>query len=89
MHDTVVVAKRGTTAVVVVTEEFESLAHTMAANAGHGGLRVHVLPYPLETRSEAEVRAIAVQHWPLILESLGATAAGPTSDGAGPEAVES
>lgn len=67
-------AQRGTTAVVVVTEEFEALAHTMAANAGRAGLRVHVLPYPLETRSEAEVRAIAAEHWPLVLAALGASA---------------
>jgi len=70
------VAQRGTTAVVVVTEEFEALAHTMAANAGRSGLRVHALPYPLETRTEFEVRAIAVQHWPLLLATLGATVSG-------------
>ena len=61
------------TAVVVVTAEFESLAHTMAANAGRAGLRVHVLPYPLESRAEAEVRAIARRHWPALLETIGAT----------------
>lgn len=65
------VAQRGTTAVVVVTEEFESLAHTMAANAGRAGLRVHVLPYPLESRPEAEVRRIAIEHWPRVLAALG------------------
>lgn len=54
-----------------MTEEFEALAHTMSANAGRSGLRVHVLPYPLETRSESEVRAIAVEHWPLVLQTLG------------------
>ena len=66
------VASRGKTAVVVVTAEFEHLAHTMAANAGRAGLRVHVLPYPLETRPEDEVRAIAREHWPLLLETIGA-----------------
>ena len=66
-------ALRGTTAVVVVTEEFLALAHTMAANAGRSGLRVHALPYPLESRTESEVRAIAVEHWPLLLSALGAT----------------
>ena len=66
------VAQRGTTAVVVVTEEFASLAHTMVANAGRAGLRVHVLPYPLESRPEAEVRRIAVEHWPQVLAVLGA-----------------
>ena len=35
-------ASRGKTAVVVVTAEFEHLAHTMAANDGRAGLRVHV-----------------------------------------------
>lgn len=44
----------------------------MAANAGRPGLRVHVLPYPLETRPESEVRAIAVEHWPKVLATLGA-----------------
>lgn len=67
-------ASQGKTAVVVVTAEFEHLAHTMAANAGRAGLRVHVLPYPLESRPEAEVREIARAHWPLLLETLGAEA---------------
>ncbi|HWS44534.1 MAG TPA: hypothetical protein VN636_01615 [Acidimicrobiia bacterium] len=65
-------AAMGKAAVAVVTEEFEALAHTMAANAGRPGLRVHVLPYPLETRSEEEVRAVAREHWPKVLSSLGA-----------------
>ena len=55
-----------------MTAEFESLAHTMAANAGRSGLRVHVLPYPLESRPEDEVREIARDHWERLLETLGA-----------------
>jgi hypothetical protein len=55
-----------------VTQEFEDLAHRMAANAGRGGLRVHVLPYPLESRAEKEVREIAIQHWPGLLDTLAA-----------------
>lgn len=57
----------------MVTEEFETLARTMATNAGLGGLRVHVLPYPLEHLTEAEVREIAIAHWPLLLTTIGAT----------------
>ena len=72
MHDTVTVAARGKTAVAVVTAEFEVLAQTMAANAGRPGLRVHVLPYPLESLPEDEVRAIARAHWPQVLQTLGA-----------------
>jgi hypothetical protein len=72
VHDTAAVAGGGKTAVAVVTAEFEVLAHTMAANAGRPGLRVHVLPYPLESRPEEEVRAIAREHWPAVLQALGA-----------------
>ena len=64
-------ADRGKTAVAVVTQEFEVLAQRMAANAGRAGLRVLVLPYPLESRSEDEVREIAIQHWPVLLDILG------------------
>jgi len=67
------VAATGKAAVAVVTAEFEVLAHTMAANAGRPGLRVHVLPYPLESLPEAEVRAVAREHWPRVLQTLGAT----------------
>ena len=55
-----------------MTQEFEELAHSMAANAGRVGLRVHVLPYPLESRPEDEVREIARLHWPKLLETLAA-----------------
>ena len=66
------VASRDKTAVVVVTAEFEALAHTMAANAGRPALRVFTLPYPLDTRPADEVRDIAVQAWPALLDALGA-----------------
>lgn len=64
-------AARGKAAVAVVTQEFEGLAGTMAANAGRPGLRVHVLPYPLDTRPEEEVRAIAREHYRSLLRTLG------------------
>lgn len=66
----------GSTAVAVVTEEFESLAATMAANAGRPATRVLVLPYPLETRPEAEVREIAAARWPAVLAALGVADSG-------------
>jgi hypothetical protein len=65
------VASRSKAAVVAVTAEFEALAHTMAANAGRPSLRVHVLPYPLETRPEKEVREIAREHVRSLLRTLG------------------
>jgi hypothetical protein len=66
-----VALSEGKAAVAVVTQEFEALAHTMAANAGRSGLRVVVLPYPLETRPEEEVRSVARDHWRPFLRSVG------------------
>ena len=66
------VAARGKTAVAVVTQEFETLSHTMAANAGRAGLRIQVLPYPLETLPEQQVRDIARSHWDALCKQLGA-----------------
>jgi hypothetical protein len=45
--------------VVVVTEVFENLARTAARAKGFHDLRVHVLPHPMESRPEGEVRSIA------------------------------
>ncbi len=71
MHDAVVALQEGKAAVAVVTSEFEALAHTMAANAGRSGLRIHVLPYPLDSKPEKEVRAIAREHYRPLLRTLG------------------
>ena len=71
MHDAVVALEEGKTAVAVVTSEFEAIAQTMAANAGRSGLRVLVLPYPLDSRPEQEVREIAREHFRPLLRTLG------------------
>ncbi|MCP4905499.1 MAG: hypothetical protein GY910_11015 [bacterium] len=54
-----------------MTQEFESLSRTMASNAGWQGLRVQVLPYPLEARPDEEVRQIARESYPELLAALG------------------
>ena len=41
------------------------------ANAGRSGLRVHVLPYALDSRPEKEVREIAREHYRPLLRTLG------------------
>ena len=64
-------AAQGKTAVAVVTEEFVPLAEIMSRNMGRPGLRLCVLPYPLDTRPEPEVRQIAHDFWSSLLESLG------------------
>ena len=64
-------AAQGKTAVAVVTEEFVPLAEIMARNLERPGLRLCVLPYPLDTRPEPEVRQIAQDFWGALLDSLG------------------
>jgi hypothetical protein len=61
-------------AVVVITEEFVTIATRIAALKGHASLRQLVLPYPLETRPEDECREIAREYYPQLLSLLGATA---------------
>lgn len=57
--------------VVVITEEFGVIASRVARMKGHAGLRQLVLPYPLESREEAECRAIGRAFYPKLLELLG------------------
>jgi len=47
-----------------------NLARTAAAAKGFGALRVHVLPHPMESRPEIEVRAIARARFRDILRLL-------------------
>ncbi|MFO1538062.1 MAG: hypothetical protein ACKOVH_09615 [Actinomycetota bacterium] len=68
------VEELGKPAVVVITEEFVTIATRIATLKGHASLRQLVLPYPLETREEDECRAIARAFYPRLLECLGATA---------------
>jgi len=51
--------REGIPAVAVVTAVFENLARTAARAQGYPALRLLVLPHPMETRPEAEVRTIA------------------------------
>ena len=44
---------------VVVTEVFVNLAHSAARAHGLPDMRLVALPHPLESRAEADVRAIA------------------------------
>jgi hypothetical protein len=73
IKDAVQAAETGLPTVAVVTEQFTGLAGTLAAHYGRPGLRTHVLPFPLQTRPEQEVRAIARDAFPNVLLRLGAS----------------
>jgi hypothetical protein len=62
MHDALAAADRGIPTVAVVTEHFAPLARMFAERGGRPDLPLYVLPYPLESRPEADVRRVAREH---------------------------
>jgi len=54
----------------VVTEVFENLARTAARAQGYPDLRMLVLPHPMESRPEAEIRALAAARFGEIVAAL-------------------
>ncbi len=61
-------------AVVVVTSVFENLARTAARAQAYPDLRMLVLPHPMESRPEPEVRAIARERFAELVALLAAEA---------------
>jgi hypothetical protein len=59
-------------AVVVITEEFITIATQISRLSGHPSLKRLVLPYPLEGLPEEEVRTIADRTYPELLRLIGA-----------------
>jgi hypothetical protein len=56
----------------VVTNQFADLSQLLSQEGGFPGLRRHVLPYPLDTLPEAEVRKIARDHFVSMSKRFGA-----------------
>ena len=74
IKDAVTVEEHEKPVVAVVCEEFTVHAHNVARHVGHSGMNVLVLPYPLEARPAKELRQIAQEYYPKVLELLGVTA---------------
>lgn len=76
IRDAITSAATGIPTIAIATRNFESFAHEIAARGGRSGLRVHVLPYPLNERERGTVDAIAADHFLPMLAALG----GQTAD---------
>jgi hypothetical protein len=72
VHDAVTLEQQGKPAIVAVCEEFQHHGRNMASFLGHANLKMLVLPYPLEGRPEAEIRAIGRDHYDRFLDLMGA-----------------
>ncbi len=74
IKDSVAIEDHGKPVVAMVCEEFVVHGRNVATHVGHRDLKILVLPYPLEARPEAGLRAIADEFYPQVLEMLGVTA---------------
>lgn len=72
IRDAITAANTGIPTVAIATKNFEEFAHTIASRGGRSGLRVHVLPYPLNELERDKVDAIAVQYFDGALNVMGA-----------------
>lgn len=72
VRDAITAANAGLPTTAVATANFETFAHTIAARGGRSGLRVHVLPYPLNELTREEVIPIGEAYFDPLLETMGA-----------------
>lgn len=64
-------AATGMPTVAVATAHFEGLASNLAKRGGRSGLRLHILPYPLDILPRDEVDDIARSHYRSFLRDFG------------------
>ena len=73
IRDSINAAATGIPTVAIATKNFEAFAHEIAANGGRSGLRVHILPYPLNEQERSVVDRVGEDHFAPMLATLGAT----------------
>jgi hypothetical protein len=72
VRDAITAANFGLPTTAIATANFEAFAHEIAARGGRSGLRVHVLPYPLNERTRDEVLPVGEAHFQGVLKTMGA-----------------
>lgn len=73
VRDAISAANAGLPTTAIATANFEAFAHEIAARGGRSGLRVHVLPYPLNEQLKEDVLPIGEAHFQGVLETMGAS----------------
>jgi hypothetical protein len=72
VHDALRAAAEGLPTVAIATKNFEEFSHTIAKRGGRSGLRVHVLPYPLNEKFQDDVEKVGRDHFQGLLVTMGA-----------------
>lgn len=73
VRDAITAANTGLPTTAIATANFETFAHEIAARGGRSGLRVHVLPYPLNEQLKEDVLPIAEAHVFPVIRTMGAS----------------
>ena len=73
VRDAITAANAGLPTTAIATANFETFAHEIAARGGRSGLRVHVLPYPLNEQRREDVIPIGEAHFYPVLGTMGAS----------------
>ncbi len=73
IRDALAAAAKGLPTTAVCTEVFDELGHQLAARGGRSGLRIHILPYPLNEKQRHEVEPVAHEYFQGMLKTMGAT----------------
>jgi hypothetical protein len=73
VRDAITAANAGLPTTAIATANFEHFAHEIAGRGGRSGLRVHVLPYPLNEQTREQVLAIGEAHFLPVLGTMGAS----------------
>ena len=72
VRDAITAANFGLPTTAVATKNFEVFAHEIATRGGRSGLRVHVLPYPLNEQRREDVLPVGEAHFLPMLGTMGA-----------------
>lgn len=73
VRDAITAANAGLPTTAIATANFETFAHEIAARGGRSGLRVHVLPYPLNEQLKEDVLPVGEAHFAGVLKTMGAS----------------
>ena len=71
IRDALAAAERGLPTTAICTEVFEELGRNLARRGGRSGLRIHILPYPLNEKLQEEVEPVAYEHLDDVMNMMG------------------
>ena len=72
IRDALAAAEKGLPTTAICTEVFEELGRNLARRGGRSGLRLYILPYPLNEKGRDEVTRVANEHIQGVVRAMGA-----------------